>query len=319
MLATGCETMTESALYPNRLHVVIPCRNCEAYIGDCLDSLQRQTFADWTALVADDASDDGTADAVRAYMQEDARISLRQGVQREWLMGNTLAALRSLDPAPSDVVAILDGDDWLLPECLDRIMRAHREGYDLVYTDEEIDGGGHSIAAPLIASAPVRKQSWRFSQLRSFKAYLFSQLPDETFRDRDGNYFRAAGDLALYLPMAELAGPEKVRYIPEKLYHYRVHEQCNFKVMRDEQLRNNWDIRNRPPLERQTEYFDVTEEIRGLDKSRLPFIGPEARDRHPRPLTVNIRHIIPREEADAWRPYHGLWIEDGVFLSGEQE
>jgi hypothetical protein len=98
-----------------------------------------------------------------------------------------------------------------------------------------------------------------------------------------------------------------------------VHEQCNFKVMRDEQLRNNWDIRNRPPLERQTEYFDVTEEIRGLDKSRLPFIGPEARDRHPRPLTVNIRHIIPREEADAWRPYHGLWIEDGVFLSGEQE
>lgn len=305
----------KSALTPNNLHIIIPSYNCEEYIGECLDSLQKQAFADWNALVADDCSTDGTADAVRAFCEQDERITLRVGEERKWLMGNTLSGLRSLPIAPHDVVAILDGDDWLMPDCLEKIWNRHCHGFDLVYTDEEIDGQNHSIAAPLITSAPVRKQSWRFSQLRSFKGYLFNLLEDKNFRDRDGQYFRAAGDLALYLPMAELAGPEKVHYIAERLYHYRVHESCNFKVMRDEQLRNNWDIRNRPALERQSQQFDFTEDLHNLDKGDLAELGCKARQRYPQPFTVNLRHIVSTAEADSWRPYHNLWIDEGVYLS----
>lgn len=312
----------KSALTPRTLHVVIPCYNCADYIGQCLKSLQAQTFTDWRALVADDCSTDHTAEAVRAFMREDERISLRVGEERAWLMGNTLAALRSLDAAPGDVVAILDGDDWLMDTCLEKTWQAHGRGYDLVYTDEEIEGQDHSIAAPLIKAAPVRRQAWCFSQLRSFKHYLFSLLEDDAFRDRDGNHFRAAGDLALYLPMAELAGAEKIGFIPERLYHYRVHEACNFKVLRTEQLRNNWDIRNRPAQEMQTRYFDFTEDVHDLDKGGIASLGSEARQRYPRPCTVNVRHHIPASERDSWQAYHNLWIADGVFLSGiadEQE
>ena len=304
-----------SALRPERLFVVVPCRNCADYIGQCLDSLQAQTFSGWTALVADDASDDATGETVRPYL-DDPRIVYRRGAERAWLMGNTLAALRSLDLRPSDVVAILDGDDSIRPACLERIWEAQQSGYDIAHTDEYIGGRLQSFGRALSPGLPVRRQLWGFSHLRSFKAYLFGLLDDATFRDRDGEYFRAAGDLSLYLPMAELAGPEKIRFIPERLYDYRVHESCNFKVMREEQLRNNWDIRNRPALEPQTAFFDFTEDADTLDKSRLLEIGLALRTKYPRPCTVRLRHHIDADEQDSWRAYHNLWIADGVFLEG---
>ncbi len=233
-------------------------------------------------------------------------------------MGNTLAGLRSLDLRPNDVVAILDGDDWIRPTCLERLWEKHCQGYDLVYTDEDIQWQTHSVGRPFIKSAPARAQAWGFSQLRSFKGYLFSQLPDKTFRDRDGNYFRPSGDLPLYLPMAELAGPDKIHFIEERLYYYRVHDTCNFKIMRDEQLRNNRDIRSRPQLDRQTRFFDFTEVVTGMDKAEITDRAREIRARYPRPCSINMLHRVYPDQVDSWSPYHGLWVEDGVFFSHEE-
>lgn len=305
----------KSALAPERFFVVVPCRNCGQYIAECLDSLQAQTFTGWTALVADDASDDDTAARARAY-ESDPRIRVRTAPERLWLMGNTLDALRGLDLRPNDVVAVLDGDDFLRPACLERLWERHCRGFDLVYTDEDIQGQEHSIGRGLLPGVPVRDQLWTFSQLRSFKAYLFSLLDDALFRDASGGYYRAAGDLSLYLPMAELAGPDKVCFVDERLYYYRVHESCNFKVLRAEQLENNRRIRSQAALRRQARFFDVTEDVRGLEKPRLFEAARQFRDKHPWPLSVLVRHHIPASQADSWRAYHDLWIEDGVYLTG---
>jgi len=309
-----------SLLAPTRFLLVIPCHNCAEYIGACLDSLQAQTFTGWTALVADDCSDDGTAERVRPYL-DDPRIGLRVGTERAWLMGNTLAALRSLHPGPSDVVAVVDGDDWLDPACLERLWERHRAGYDLVYADDVVEGGGHSVGRPFIRTAPVRAQAWCFSHPRSLKGYLFNLLPDETFRDQSGDYFRSAGDLSLLLPAAELAGPEKIAFVNEPLYHYRVHDRCNFLVRREEQMRNNRYIRSLPSLPRQTAHFDFVHVTDRLEKSGIGALAgalaDEVRAAHPLPFTVNIRHRIAADQADNWRPYHDLWVAEGVYLSAD--
>ncbi|MDY7000179.1 MAG: glycosyltransferase family 2 protein, partial [Thermodesulfobacteriota bacterium] len=218
-----------SDLYPKAFKLVIPCHNCRDYIAQCLASIRDQTFADWTAVVADDASDDGTVDRIKPFLK-DSRFSLRSAPKRLHLMGNTLSALRSLDIRPNHVAAIVDGDDYLLPEALEKLWERHRQGFDLVYTDEEIQGNNHSVGRAPLQRIPVRRQLWCFSMLRSFKGYLFNLLDDQTFKDEKGNYFRAAGDLSLFLPMAELAGMGKIKFIDEKLYYYRVHDRCNFKV-----------------------------------------------------------------------------------------
>jgi hypothetical protein len=116
--------------------------------------------------------------------------------------------------------------------------------------------------------------------------------------------------------MSEMAGSNKIKFIAEKLYWYRVHDACNFKVMRSEQLRNNWDIRRRMPRCLQTKYFDYTFDLDKLEKAELHEIGPRYRKDIPLPYTIHLRHHIGCEEVDSWISYHGLWIDDGVFLSG---
>jgi len=305
----------KSDLHPNHLFVIIPCYNCGDFIEKCLDSLLGQSFSGWTAIIADDCSDDDTVEKIYPYLK-DIRISLTIGQKREWLMGNTLKAIRSLRIQPSDVVAILDGDDWLIPECLENIWMAHCRGYDLVYTDEEMEGQSHSIGKPMLEGIPPREQLWCFSHIRSFKAYLFTLLKDSDFGDNQRRYFRAAGDLSLFLPMAELAGSDKICFIPKPLYHYRIHKNCNFNVLRREQLNNNWLIRRWPGYSPQTSFFDFTEELKNLDKAALRTIGKKFRQRIPRPYSICLQHVIPSVEIDSWRAYHGLWVDRGVYLQG---
>lgn len=57
------------------LAVIIPCWNCEAYIGEMLDCLLNQTFTDWKAFLVDDGCIDGTAAIIRDYALKDARIN----------------------------------------------------------------------------------------------------------------------------------------------------------------------------------------------------------------------------------------------------
>lgn len=304
----------QSALSPSGLAVLIPCHNCAEFIEQCLNSILTQDFKDFRVLMADDASTDGTADRAAAYA--DTRITMRRGAPRAHLMGNILAGLAELAPRPTEVVAIVDGDDHLLPGAFSRIMEKHAQGYDLVYTDMAIDGTEGSLGAPFIEGMPPRQQLWCVSHLRTFKGYLLDSLADEGFRDARGDYFRAAGDLSLYLPMAEAAGPGKTLFIPEKLYRYRVHERCNFMHRRTEQLDNNVLTRSRPPLAPQTEFFDFSEPVENPDKLGLRALGEAVRARIPAPFTVCLTHEIAEDEVDSWRAYHNLWIAEGVYLKG---
>lgn len=304
-----------SALAPTGLAIAVPCRNCAQWIGACLDSVLAQDFAQWRLLVADDASDDGTSEAVAPYL-DDPRITYRRLPERGWLMGNTWDALSRLAPGPAEVVTILDGDDTLLPGALTTVMQKHSQGYDVVWTDMEIEGATGSTGRALIPGVPVRSQLWCLSQLRTFKGYLLAGLDPRMLRDAQGQFCRAAGDLALYFPLIELAGAAKTAFIPRKLYRYRVHGACNFQVLRAEQLDNNRRLRATSPLAPQTVFFDFEEQVREIEKLRLREFGEAVRARHPRPFSIRVRHIIAPGETDSWRAYHGLWIAQGVYLEG---
>jgi glycosyl transferase family 2 len=59
-----------------RLSIVVPLYNVEPYIADCLDSLARQTFGDFEAILVDDGSPDGSAAIARAFCARDDRFRL---------------------------------------------------------------------------------------------------------------------------------------------------------------------------------------------------------------------------------------------------
>ena len=67
-----------------RLSVVVPFYNVRDYIGDCLDSIARQTWTDFEAILVDDGSpDDSVAIASHAatlgLLDPDALAEVRAG------------------------------------------------------------------------------------------------------------------------------------------------------------------------------------------------------------------------------------------------
>jgi GT2 family glycosyltransferase len=90
-------------------------------IATCLDGLQAQTLSATRTLVVDNASDDGSADAIaKAYPQADL---LRMESNDGYAAGMN-AGLRSLDLAALDFVLLCTHDVRFEPDCLERLVSA---------------------------------------------------------------------------------------------------------------------------------------------------------------------------------------------------
>jgi hypothetical protein len=59
-----------------RLSVVVPFYNVGEYIGDCLESIARQTFADFEAILVDDGSPDDSAAIAKDFCGRDSRFRI---------------------------------------------------------------------------------------------------------------------------------------------------------------------------------------------------------------------------------------------------
>ncbi len=90
-----------------RLSVVVPFYNVGAYIGDCLDSIQRQTWTDFEAILVDDGSLDDSAVVAKEFCTNDPRFRI---VQQD-NAGLGPARNTGVDHAVGEYVAFVDSDD----------------------------------------------------------------------------------------------------------------------------------------------------------------------------------------------------------------
>lgn len=101
-----------------RVSVVIASYNYGRYIGEALDSLCRQTFEDWEAVVVDDGSTDDTRSIVCRYLL-DTRFSLITQKHQ----GQPRTKNRGILETKAPLIAFLDADDRWHPEKLERQVR----------------------------------------------------------------------------------------------------------------------------------------------------------------------------------------------------
>jgi chlorobactene glucosyltransferase len=89
-------------LFP-RVSVLLPARNEEAVIGDCVRSLLAQDYPDFEVLVLDDGSTDGTGDVLAALARTDDRLRVLTGrpLPEGWL-GKHWACQQLADAATGD-------------------------------------------------------------------------------------------------------------------------------------------------------------------------------------------------------------------------
>jgi glycosyltransferase involved in cell wall biosynthesis len=107
-----------------RVGVIVTTYNCASYAVEAIASVADQTIRNLEVVVVDDASTDGTSNAIREILasKRDPRFQFRQlDVNR----GQTGAVRRGLAEINSPFVCILDGDDLWHPSFIERHLSAH--------------------------------------------------------------------------------------------------------------------------------------------------------------------------------------------------
>jgi glycosyltransferase involved in cell wall biosynthesis/O-antigen/teichoic acid export membrane protein len=111
---------------PMPVSVVMPTFNRANYLDSSINSVLRQTHADFEFIIVDDGSTDGTSDLLERYAKRDGRITvIRQP-------NSGVAASRNCGArnAAFDLIAVMDDDDIMLPErleCQTSFLNAHPE------------------------------------------------------------------------------------------------------------------------------------------------------------------------------------------------
>ncbi len=100
------------------INIVTPAWNCAGFIGDTVRSVLRQTHADWSMVVVDDGSTDGTGDVVGFFSDPRVRL-VTQGNA-----GVSAARNLGIGLLDGDSVLFLDADDVLAPTALAGLAHA---------------------------------------------------------------------------------------------------------------------------------------------------------------------------------------------------
>lgn len=101
--------------------VVTPVYNSEEYIAECVESVLAQTYPHFEYIVVDNCSTDATPELVAGYAAHDPRIRLLRPAEFVGPDLNANRALREISP-DSTYTKVVHADDWLFPECLERMV-----------------------------------------------------------------------------------------------------------------------------------------------------------------------------------------------------
>lgn len=113
------------------ISVIIAAYNAAETLPAVISSVQAQSFQDFEIIVIDDCSTDGTIQVVQSFASHDPRIQL---VAASSNGGPAAARNLGLDVAKGEFVAIVDADDFILPERFEKMIRAARtQNADIVF------------------------------------------------------------------------------------------------------------------------------------------------------------------------------------------
>lgn len=205
--------------------VLMPAYNHEEYVAEAIESVLGQTFGDLELIIVDDCSHDATPDIVRRYAAVDARVrahfhSCNQGISR------TLN--EALELAEGRFVAVINSDDFWMPEKLRRQWEVLRENENLVVWTEGamVDARGKHVGQTFTAyyrAESKMKSGDIFEELIQGNYILHSSIALKRGIMAEFGYdesLRYNNDFRLFL---DLAAERLYCFLSEELVGYRMH------------------------------------------------------------------------------------------------
>jgi len=102
--------------------VVTPFHDTATHLRECIESVLGQTHTNIEYILHDNASADGSEEIAREYASRDSRVRL---IRNDDLLPQVPNYNRALTyvAGNSGYCKIIQADDWLFPECLERMVR----------------------------------------------------------------------------------------------------------------------------------------------------------------------------------------------------
>ena len=112
------QNMMEKQNHP-RVTVIMCNYNYADYINEAIDSVLRQTYADFEFIIVDDGSEDNSRDVISAYRDHRIKTILKPNG------GQASAFNHGFSKASGDIVSFIDSDDWWKPEKISTVVKWH--------------------------------------------------------------------------------------------------------------------------------------------------------------------------------------------------
>ncbi|MEV4635950.1 CDP-glycerol glycerophosphotransferase family protein [Actinoplanes sp. NPDC049548] len=153
------------------LSVVVPAHNVEAYLGECLESLARQTYSALDVIVVDD----GSVDATAAIADEWARRDLRFRVIHQREGGPGQARNAGIAIARGTFLTFADGDDVVPPYAYETMMTTlEQTGSDFAC------GAVRALTSKGLAASRLHAPTFTETALRTHVSKRLTLLKDRT-------------------------------------------------------------------------------------------------------------------------------------------
>lgn len=127
-----------------KFSIIVPVYNVEAYLDNCLASLQAQDFADFEVICVNDGSTDRGREILSKW---ESRFPQMKVIDRE---NGGLSAARNtgLAAATGDYVVFVDSDDWVEPTMLNQLAE-EANGEDMIcFACRRTDNNAHDTLHP---------------------------------------------------------------------------------------------------------------------------------------------------------------------------
>ena len=225
-----------------------------------IDSMARMNYTNFRLIYTDDNSDDGTATAMREYVDQNypalsAKLKIVENKERVYSLANKDRMIRHHCNNENDIIYDIDADDFLLGRQFFKVLNAvYQQGDNwLVYAnyimiEDKMLTKGYSKSLPdyLIADHSYRRLTFVTIGPRSFLRKLYIKIDEKEFQDENGKFYIEISDGFIYTALAELAGVKHSCYIPETPYFYDTYNiMGNLEVKRE----NDYIVRRKTPFQ----------------------------------------------------------------------
>ena len=244
----------------NHFTILIPSYNVENWAEKNITSAINQNYDNFDIVYIDDCSGDSTFEIAKGVFSgykpknSNCNVVLERNSFNKGKMHNVFEAVCA--SKDGTIVIILDGDDWLAHDnVLSYLNDVYNSGDVWMSNGSYVIEPSGEVVRPLVNenywNGNIRKKSWEFSHLGTFKKELFCRIKRKDLMNHEGAFWSTTSDQAIMWPMVEMASDTHFRAINEVLYVYnRLNPLCDDMVNRYDQLLTERIIRNKKPYSR---------------------------------------------------------------------